>query len=574
VTKKIPGLGSLFSIIFAVLILNTCDLFQESLVEYLREEPDQEMAEDDGPWVYVNVNLPDDTNNSGWSKTEPVKTLGRALDIWAGSVPPGEPVEAKIMLLEDIIDDYGEPGATMAEVINFATLLGSRSDIAAFTLAGSGGGKTIANETGSNRKILYINNPGQTITLKNLTITGGKARGILVEKGDLVIANGVIIKNNTATSGGGVWLGNDGAPSLTMTGGEICFNIATDTNFGGGGVYVGNGAVFTLKAGTIRNNTSDSEGGGVSTRGSGTIIMEGGTIRNNTAATAGGGVYVGGSSGTSSFTLKGGTISGNEATNPPTGKGGGGVCVAANGIFTMEGGTVSGNISGNDGGGVYVSGSSTSQRGTACIRRGFIGVADGGNRAKYGGGVFVWNYGHLELGLSDGSGGPEIQHNVASGPPSPGSTGGGVVINGSEAQAYLYQGTISHNTTYRRGGGILVVNGTLEMQGGTITGNQVDASGAGPGLAVESGGRLRLSGLARVLHNDNPIFLLHGSDPKIILGTFTGDTSNGIAKIALASSGYVPGTTTILSGMDASLLGKFTIVDPSNRNIDSTGKLQ
>jgi hypothetical protein len=68
----------------------------------------------------------------------------------------------------------------------------------------------------------------------------------------------------------------------------------------------------------------------------------------------GGGVYLSGNNGT--FTMSGGTISGNSATsNNYNGRGGG---VYASGTFTMNGGEISGNsVSGgtsNQGGGVYV----------------------------------------------------------------------------------------------------------------------------------------------------------------------------------------------------------------------------
>ncbi|MDE6350203.1 MAG: hypothetical protein K2K67_04285, partial [Treponemataceae bacterium] len=48
--------------------------------------------------------------------------------------------------------------------------------------------------------------------------------------------------------------------------------------------------------------------GGVNVGGSGTFTMEGGTISGNTATSNGGGVYVNGSG---AFTMQNGTISGN-----------------------------------------------------------------------------------------------------------------------------------------------------------------------------------------------------------------------------------------------------------------------
>jgi len=56
--------------------------------------------------------------------------------------------------------------------------------------------------------------------------------------------------------------------------------------------------------------------------------------------------FYGSTSGTY-FTMTGGTINGNTASD------GGGVSVFTNGVFTMRGGEISGNIATNNGGGVY-----------------------------------------------------------------------------------------------------------------------------------------------------------------------------------------------------------------------------
>ncbi len=139
------------------------------------------------------------------------------------------------------------------------------------------------------------------------------------------------------------------------TGGKITGgNSSSDS---GGGVYVYLGT-FTMSGGTITGNEttgSSSHGGGVQVYG-GTFTMQGGNITGNRTQTSGGGVYI--SSGSSTFTMSGGTISGNTAE----GNKGGGVYVNS-GTFNMSGGTISNNeavqknVGGNligYGGGVYV----------------------------------------------------------------------------------------------------------------------------------------------------------------------------------------------------------------------------
>jgi hypothetical protein len=92
--------------------------------------------------------------------------------------------------------------------------------------------------------------------------------------------------------------------------------------------------------------------------------MSGGTISGNTAngvASTGGGVSV--KSGT--FTMSGGTISGNESADR-----GGGVEVWQ-GTFKMSGGTISGNTAASNGGGMLVYGGGTfTMSGTALIHTG------------------------------------------------------------------------------------------------------------------------------------------------------------------------------------------------------------
>jgi hypothetical protein len=91
----------------------------------------------------------------------------------------------------------------------------------------------------------------------------------------------------------------------------------------GGGVDVGSGT-FTMNGGTITGNSSSSYysyGGGVSS--SGTFTMSGGTISGNYSSFSGGGVSSGGT-----FTMSGGTISGNSSFS------GGGVLIG--GTFTMD----------------------------------------------------------------------------------------------------------------------------------------------------------------------------------------------------------------------------------------------
>ena len=98
----------------------------------------------------------------------------------------------------------------------------------------------------------------------------------------------------------------------------------------GGGVYVGGGGTFTMTGGSIADNTAES-GGGVYVDEGGTFTMEDGSINNNQVTSGGGGgVMVN----KGSFTLSGGSITGN-ATSDATYGYGGGVCLY--GTFNLSG---------------------------------------------------------------------------------------------------------------------------------------------------------------------------------------------------------------------------------------------
>lgn len=210
----------------------------------------------------------------------------------------------------------------------------------------------------------FIVNSGGRLTICDCgsggEITGGSAEqggAVLVDGGSLTLHSGSIT-GNTASGGtgpgskygdrygGGAVCVNGG--TFTMTGGEIANNTAstTEKNDGGGGVLLNSGS-FTMSGGFITGNSvtgpDNSTGGGVHVN-SGTFTMTNGVISNNGAPNGGGvTVFKGTEEGTSSFTLSGGNITGNSATEI-----GGGVYVLPNTEFKLSGAP---DISGNKAGG-------------------------------------------------------------------------------------------------------------------------------------------------------------------------------------------------------------------------------
>ena len=275
--------------------------------------------------------------------------------------------------------------------------------------------------------------------------------------------------------------------------------ITHSPNVTGRGVRVSEGgsnkASFTMYGGEISGNHG-GQGAGIETQ-NGTVTMYGGTISDNhvvAASNYGGGGVCAHSGGR--FTMYGGTISNNESTID----GGGGVTVWGGGFVTIAGGTISGNKATEDGGGIYTNGTLTIS-GNSVIEN---------NEAGNGGGVFYYGF------------------------------RSSMTISGSAK--------IAGNTATGNGGGIYFKNeGTLTMNGGSITGNTTTGDGGG---VYFTGNTFRISGNMDISGNKkasayNNVYLptnkyitiagaLTGSKPIGVTTEKTPDTSNYV----LIASGY------------------------------------
>ena len=147
--------------------------------------------------------------------------------------------------------------------------------------------------------------------------------------------------NTTTLSGGSYYLSGDveytGIESITVSGEVILCLNGHKLNLNKQHISVGSGASLTLcdcSTGGVLTGGSGSKGGGVYVGGGGTFTMTGGSIAGNTAE-SGGGVYVdeGGT-----FTMEDGRINNNQVT-----LGGGGGVMINKGSFTLSGGSITGN---------------------------------------------------------------------------------------------------------------------------------------------------------------------------------------------------------------------------------------
>lgn len=193
---------------------------------------------------------------------------------------------------------------------------------------------------------MIVVNPKATLTLQNIVIDGthysapdadchsiiklGKLAGTEADGSNIILKSGTRLQNNTNDQGTGGVIGGFSYDTITMEEGAV---IQNNTAQFGGGIHLENHGKFIMNGGVIEDNHA-VRGGGVCLIAS-SMEMDKGEIKNNSANSKdsyqghyGGGVYisnfqdwaaVGGDysreiAGEASFTMNGGTISGNEAT--------------------------------------------------------------------------------------------------------------------------------------------------------------------------------------------------------------------------------------------------------------------
>jgi predicted outer membrane repeat protein len=298
--------------------------------------------------------------------------------------------------------------------------------------------------TGSGTKVVF--GSGAVATGKNKgngNITGTNGSGIAVNGGGtLVMDEGSAVTGCAADSGAGaVFVSGSGSSFEMKKGSRVDWN----TTISGGGVAVYNHASFTMSGGEISHNTAtNNTGGGVFLMNSATFEMSGGKISDNTALTSqGGGIFADSSS---NLLITDGRISGNTAKSD-----GGGIALFEKATFEMSGGEISDNTAFTGAGGGIVTGGgniSIIMKGGRIIK----------NTAKTdGGGIHMSG----SFTMSDG----EISDNKALT-----ATGGGISTT-SNSSITMKGGKISGNTAKTDGGGIEVYKISFTMEGGEISGN-------------------------------------------------------------------------------------------------------
>lgn len=316
-----------------------------------------------------------------------------------------------------------------------------------------------------------------SLTLENLKITGGKRSetgGGIYSKGNLTLKNCLVTKNISNNAGGGI---SFSGKELVLEDTEISENQSQSGN--AGGISTGEDGKVTIKNCKINNNKAnknltDTYGGGLylGYNNGGTCEIEDTEINGNTAAGHGGGISFYGKT----LTIKNSEVNDNTANND----GGGIYFMTGNDCeYTISGTTINKN-SAKTGGGIYLS------KGTLNLKSGTVigEQLDPDNPendiSKVATSSDCGNKSTVTLDNND-------NNNIA--------TGAGLYISGGTVN--MEEGVyICRNYTEVFGGGVCIISGTFNMNGGVIGWN-FSRKGGG----IYSQAQTNISGDAKICCN-------------------------------------------------------------------------
>jgi uncharacterized repeat protein (TIGR01451 family) len=429
-----------------------------------------------------------------------------------GAVASSGPVHVRASTFEFNVASLGSGGAIHAFFAGAVDIVGStlRSNSAP---AGSGGAVMIhgtttasivdsvidANVARVEGGGLLMHNADANVSISNTrftnnVVTDGNGGAIsngrvsslnglmIVLGGTMTVANSVV-SNNRVTAGYAAGIANAGALTIAST--TVSDNQVTDTRCGAG-VYHTVGQA-TLNGATVTRNTG---GVGVCALASGLSIANSTISFNSNPGGPGGGVYLG----TSSATITGATILGNESS---TGGGISSFTRVASTTLTVDSTVVQQNRVTLAGGGIAITGGTTTLRNNTRL---IDNTAAGG-----GGGLATIPIGDPAILTMTGG---AIEGNVANAT----SGGGGGIANYDphvQSRLTLTDVVIRNNRAPNRDGGGVFSMGVLIMNRGELRGNTA-LSGAGLTSGLSETGQGGPTTLTNVTIEDNVASLFGG----------------------------------------------------------------
>ena len=322
-----------------------------------------------------------------------------------------------------------------------------------------------------------LNMTGGSLTGNTTTSNGG---AVYLASGTGYFEGGVIDGNTALVNGGGVYVNR---ATAYFNGTAVKNNASQKSN--GGGIYGAGATLIELNKGEISGNTANNgagvyatintvKSGGTETVYYSTVRVGDITVTGNKAATNGGGILLVGEK--SSMTMTAGTVSGNSAKNA------GGILVQTGATFNLKGGRIANNTASVGGGGVYLSTAKLNMEGGA--------IANNAGKSNAGGMMLM----RCEAAIKGGT----VSGNTA-------ESGAGIYISGSKVE--IHNVSVTGNVSGKNAAGILVgvkeytENGvkktavpTVNMYGGTISGNNASKGNAGAILIQSKGATFNLKG--------------------------------------------------------------------------------
>ena len=366
-------------------------------------------------------------------------------------------------------------------------------------------------------------------------IAGGHG-GVASVDGHLALYGGTLklIASDVKICNGGVLIFSAGT-TFDMRGGVIEGGYAQKGDLGdgmGGNIYATN-ATLKISGGTIRGGKADYVGGNIAMEGSScTLSVSGEAVIEGGIAQAGGNVSL---FTATTLNMTGGTIRGGQSNYSNAALGGGGNIFAASATVNISAGTVeNGTAPTLQGGNIFM------RYTDSVLNLSGTGKISGGSCKYDGGSIVVFQ--NAVMNMSGGT----VENGTA------GRNGGNIIVE--SATLTVTGGTISGGKASGHGGNIVAL-GTVNLQGGTVTGGVVDnttGSFGGNIYAEGTSGIVNISGEAVISDGKAPA----GGNIGSYLGTvnMTGGTVSG-GESTYATGDYGGGGNMFLFNATANISG-------------------
>lgn len=332
---------------------------------------------------------------------------------------------------------------------------------------------------------LFVVEPGASVTFAGKVVLSGQynSGSIIENQGTVTLADQATVTSGTVgkDSSGIINTYGSGA-SFVMTGGVVCDNKIGTGRAWSGIIRITDGAIFTMQGGEIRDNIATdgndlTVSSGVLLQGNAQGTMSDGTISGNTAHRGSAVMLYGDDpSNRTMFTMNGGTIANNDCVDSAgPAQASGAVHVQNNANFMMSGGTINGNTGGS-GAGVCVVDDNLNMEDEYDTTFSMNGGTISNNKGDNGGGIYSYSNGVV---LYAGN----IIGNTATG------NGGGVYSEGNTKKystMQMFNVLVTNNMAQQGGGMWFCATGSTTVhvtKGAAVFGNSAQdgllGSGAG-----------------------------------------------------------------------------------------------